>query len=45
MYHFQKDELSADYLLDIPILFDNEPPLKDMFFFILPELLLEKLAK
>ena len=36
MYQFQKDELSADYLLSNLISFDDEPPLKDMNCLNLP---------
>ena len=38
MYQFQKAQLSADYLLNNVILFDNKPPLKDMTCLNLPEL-------
>ena len=38
MYQFRKDELSADYLLNNLILFDDEPPLKDLICLNLPEL-------
>ena len=36
MYQFQKDESSADCLLNNPMLFDDEPPLKSCLN--LPEL-------
>ena len=38
MYQFQKDGLSADYLLNNLILFDVERPLMDLICLNLPEL-------
>ena len=45
MYQFHKDESSADYLLNNLMLFDDEPPLKDIICLNLVELPKERLVQ
>ena len=45
MYQFEKNGLSADSLLNNLMLFDDEPPLKDMICLDFPKLPREKLSK